>query len=114
MTQSGALNKRIVIGNKKWIEDEEGFQKFVLVPLAKPWAKVNNISEPVQINGEKESVVKERVSFEIYYRDGISKSMYVEFQNKLYQITGIFNPNFENIMLILTGERDNSRGNSNE
>lgn len=113
MTQSGALDKKIVIGNKDWIEDDEGFQKPTLIPLAKPWAKVSNISEPVQINGDKESVVKERVTFEIYYREGITKSMYIEFQKRTYQITAIFNPNFANEMLILTGERDNSRGNSN-
>lgn len=114
MTQSGALNRKIVIGNKQWVEDEEGFQKNILVPLARPWAKVSNISEPVEMNGEKESIVKERVTFEIYYREGVTKSMYVEFQKRVYQITAIFNPNFENEMLILTGERDNSRGNTSE
>lgn len=110
MTQSGALNKKIIIGNKEWIEDDEGFQSVQLVPLARPWAKVTNITEQVQVNNDKESVTKERVTFEIYYRDGISRSMYVEFQKRVYQITAIFNPGFDNEMLILTGERDNSRG----
>lgn len=110
MTQSGALNKKIIIGHKKWIEDDEGFQKVDFVPFARPWAKVDNITEPVSINDEKESVAKERVTFEIYYREGISTSMYIEFQKRIYQVTAIFNPGFENRMLILTGERENSRG----
>lgn len=110
MTQSGQLNKKIIIGNKKWVTDNEGFQSYTLEPIARPWAKVNNITESVSVNNEKESVTQERVTFEIYYREGITKKMYVKFQEKLYQIKGIFNPGFENKMLVLTGERDNSRG----
>lgn len=113
MTQSGALNKKIVIGNKKLIKDDEGFQKMEMIPFSRPWAKVTNIDEPIQMNSENESVTKERVTFEIYYRDGISKAMYVSFQGRVYDITAIYNPGFENRMLILTGERDNSRGDLN-
>lgn len=109
MTQSGKLNKKIILGNKKWIKDDEGFQSFVIVPFCKPWASVKPITEQAGID-EKESVMKERVTFEIYYREGVTKKMSIEFNGKIYQVTGIFNPGFNNEMLILTGERDDSRG----
>lgn len=110
MTQSGKLNKKIILGNKKWKKDNEGFQYWEIEEFAKPWASVKPVTEQVDINGQDESVMKERVTFEIYYREGITKKMIIMFKDKVYQITGIFNPGFNNEMLILTGEREDSRG----
>ena len=39
--------------------------------------------------------------------------MSIEFRNKDYEITAIYNPGFNDEMLILTGERKNSRGGKN-
>ena len=110
MTQSGFLDRRIIIGNKKYITDDEGFQHWEFVEFARPWAKIRNSTEPVVINDENESVTRERVTFEIYYRDGITKSMLIKFNGNDYQVSSIYNPGFRNEMLILTGERHNSRG----
>ena len=108
MTQSGALNKKIKIYNKEWTKNDEGFQTWNLKLVANPWTKVTNITEPIEVNGQKEGVAQERVTFEIYYREGISKGMTIEFRKNMYQITAIFNPGFNNEMLILTGTRGDS------
>lgn len=110
MTQSGKLNKKIKIFKKTPKKDAEGFQFFERELVFSPWAFVKGNTEPVQIDNEKETVTKERVTFEIYYREGINTTMVVEFRNKEYEITAIYNPGFNNEMLILTGERKNSRG----
>lgn len=114
MIQSGKLNKRITIGHKVSMKDKEGFQSWDVKPFARPWAYVRNSSEPAEINEQKEAITKERITFTIYYRDGITNSMYIIFNNKYYQIKSIFNPNFENETLVLTAVRDNSRGVKNE
>lgn len=113
MTQSGKLDKKIKIFKKIPIKDEEGFQSFEKQILHRPWAFVKGNTEPVQVDGEKETVTKERVTFEIYYRPGIDTTMSVEFRGKDYEITAIYNPGFNDEMLILTGERKNSRGRRN-
>lgn len=110
MTQSGKLNKKIKIFKKTPKKDSEGFQYFEKDLKFTPWAFVKGNAEPVQVDNEKETVSKERVTFEIYYRDGIDTTMTIEFRNKEYEITSIFNPGFNDEMLILTGERKNSRG----
>lgn len=111
MTQSGLLDRRIELGNIKWVTDDEGFQQQVFVPFARPWAQIKNSEEPVEINDGKETVTVERVTFKIYYREGITKAMLVRYNKKEYQINGIFNPNFRNEYLILTASTENSRGN---
>lgn len=113
MTQSGKLNKKIKIFKKIRVKDKEGFQSFEKKYLHNPWAFVKGNTEPVQIDSEKETITKERVTFEIYYRDGIDTTMSIEFRNKDYEITAIYNPGFNDEMLILTGERKNSRGGKN-
>ena len=40
MTQSGLLDRRIELGNIKWVTDDEGFQQQVFVPFARPWAQI--------------------------------------------------------------------------
>lgn len=110
MTQSGAMDRKIELGNIQWVTDEEGFQKQVFVPFAKPWAKIKNQEEPIEINDGKETITRERVTFEIYYRPGVTKAMLIKFQGKVYQVNGIFNPEFRNEYLILTASHENSRG----
>ena len=51
--------------------------------------------------------------FEIYYRPGVTKNMSIIFRDQEYQITAIFNPGFRDEKLILTGERQQSRGDIN-
>lgn len=108
--QSGRLDKKIILGVKKQVKNKQGFQTMEFVEIARPWASVRPYEENAEINNEKESVMKERVMFEIYYRPNVTTNMYIIFRNKEYQITGIFNPNFENKYLRLTGEREQSRG----
>lgn len=109
MTQSGAMQHRIELGHIKWVTDDEGFQQQLFVPFARPWAKIKNQEEPVEINDGKETITRERITFEIYYREGINKSMLIRFQDKTYQINSTFNPNFKNEYLILTAIHENSR-----
>lgn len=90
--------------------DSQGFQKAVFSEFARPWAKVTNVADAFNVNEDKEAVMRERLTFEIYYRPGITNNMSIEFMDKRYAITSIFNPRFENKTLILTGERDTSRG----
>lgn len=90
--------------------DSQGFQKAVFHEFARPWAKVTNVADAFNVNEDKEAVMRERLTFEIYYRPGITNNMSIEFMDKRYAITSIFNPRFENKTLILTGERDTSRG----
>lgn len=107
--QSGRFDRKIEIYKKKWIKDDEGFQKQELVLIAKPWAAIKNITENVDID-EKETVAKERATFQIYYREEIDTSTKIKFNKKFYDVTAIFNPDFRNETLILTGERKQSRG----
>lgn len=109
MTQSGAMDRRIELGNVKWVTDDEGFQSQEFVPLAKPWAKITNQEEITEINDGKESVNVERVTFVIYFRPGVTQAMMIRFKGKIYEIKGIFNPNFRDVELHLTAYRDNSR-----
>lgn len=92
------------------VKDSQGFQRAEFVEIARPWAKVTNVADSFNVNEDKEAVMRERLTFEIYYRPGVTNNMSVEFMDKRYAITGIFNPGFQNKMLILTGERDTSRG----
>lgn len=91
-------------------KDSQGFQRAVFVEIARPWAKVTNTADNFNVNEDKESIMRERLTFEIYYRTGITNNMSIEFMGKTYAITAIFNPQFQNKTLILTGERDTSRG----
>lgn len=108
MTQSGELSKKIKLGKIDFVTDDQGFQSRKFIQIATPWAKVTNVAEPITVNGEKENVAQERVSFEIYYREGVTKGMIVNFKGKNYSVTSLYNPNFENKMLILHTERDDS------
>lgn len=110
LAQSGQLNRKISLGNMEMQKDSQGFQKAVFREIANPWAKVTNVADSFNVNEDKESVMRERLTFEIYYRPGVTNNMSIEFMGKMYAITAIFNPRFENKMLILTGERDTSRG----
>lgn len=110
MVQSGRLNRRISLGVKKRVKDYQGFQTYDYVEIARPWASIRPVTEQSEINSDKESVMSERVTFEIYYRKDVTKNMYVIFDNKEYQITSIYNPGFENKYLELNGERDQSKG----
>lgn len=92
------------------VTNDEGFQSWQIVPFASPWARVKNITEQIEVDSSKEGVAKERATFEIYYREGINKSMSIIFRKNIYQITAIFNPGFDNKTLILTGERNDSLG----
>ena len=112
MTQSGRYDRKIILGNKKLIKDSQGFQSYEIVPFARPWASVKSSTDQVEVNDDKESVMNERVTFEIYYRPNITKNMYIVFKDKEYQITAIFNPGFRDETLVLTGERQQSRGES--
>ena len=94
----------------KMVKNDQGFQSSEFVQLARPWAKVTNSADNFSVNDDKESVMRERLTFEIYYRPGVTNNMSVEFMDKTYAITAIFNPQFKNETLILTGERDTSRG----
>lgn len=108
MTQSGLLDKKIKIFKKVNVVNDEGFGTWTHELIASPWAKVHNVTEQVEVDSQKEGVSKERVTFEIYYRPGITKMMSIDFRNKKYQITAIYNPEFKDEMLILTGERNDS------
>lgn len=110
LVQSGQLNRRIRLGNMEMVRDSQGFQKAIFHEIANPWAKVTNVADSFNVNEDKESVMRERLTFEIYYRPGVTNNMSIEFMGKRYAITAIFNPRFENETLILTGERDTSRG----
>lgn len=112
MTQSGRYDRKIILGNKKPTKDPQGFQSYEIVPFARPWASVKPTTDQVEINNDKESVMNERVTFEIYYRPNITKNMYIVFKGNEYQITAIFNPGFSDETLVLTGERQQSRGES--
>lgn len=108
MTQSGAYDKKIAIGKVKMFTDNQGFQHREFVPEFRPWSKVTPLTEDIGPNTDLEQVAKERVTFEIYYREGISKNSQIMFRNKMYNVTAIFNPGFNNERLILTGTRDDS------
>lgn len=110
LVQSGLLNRKIRLGTIEMVKSSQGFQQATFKEIARPWARVDNTTESVDVNEDKESVLRERLIFEIYYRPGITKNMSIEFMDKRYAITAIFNPGFKNETLILTGERDTSRG----
>ena len=113
MTQSGRYDRRIILGKKELKKDNQGFQSYVFKELARPWASVRTTTDNAQINEDKESVMDERVMFEIYYRPGVTKNMFIIFRDQEYQITAIFNRGFRNETLVLTGERQQSRGDAN-
>ena len=110
MTQSGKYDRRIILGKKELIKDSQGFQSYEFKEIARPWASIRTTTDNAQINEEKESVMDERVMFEIYYRPGVTKNMFIIFKDQEYQITAIFNPGFRDETLVLTGTRQQSRG----
>lgn len=103
MTQSGAMDKKIKLGNIRWVKDKEGNQSQEFVDFATPWAKIKSSTQEIINDANKELVTKITYTFEVYYRDGISKSMQIVFRDEVYDITAIFNPQFKNETLILTG-----------
>lgn len=113
MTQSGKYDRRIILGKKELKKDKQGFQSYVFKEIARPWASIRTTTDNAQINEDKESVMDERVMFEIYYRPGVTKNMFIIFRDQEYQITAIFNPGFRDETLVLTGERQQSRGDAN-
>lgn len=113
MTQSGKYDRRIILGKKELKKDSQGFQSYEFKQIAKPWANIRTTTDNAKINEDKESVMDERVMFEIYYRPGVTKNMSIIFRDQEYQITAIFNPGFRDEKLILTGERQQSRGDIN-
>lgn len=108
MTQSGAYDKKIAIGKTKMVTDNQGFQHREFQAEFRPWSKVTPMTEDIGTNTDLEQVAKERVTFEIYYREGISKNSQIMFRGKVYNVKSIFNPGFNNVTLVLSGERDDS------
>ena len=108
MTQSGAYDKKIAVGRTRMVTDDQGFQHRQFVADFRPWSKVTPLTEDIGPNTDLEQVAKERVTFEIYYREGVSKNSQISFRGKVYNVKAIFNPGFNNVTLVLTGERDDS------
>ena len=110
MTQSGNFDRKIELGHKKLVTDEQGFQSYEFVTIAKPWAFIQTEEETAQINEKMESVLNETVTFTIYYRKGVTKNMSIIYNGDEYSITGILNKDFRNEYLVLYTQRDESRG----
>ena len=88
MIQAGKLDRRIIIEEKTAEQDASGHESYTWSTFYDTWAEVKPLGALERFNAEGKHAVETK-AFIVRYKEGVSPTMRVSFENTYWQITGV-------------------------